>query len=130
MIRRENQELATKQDITTHLTEEEATEIYIDQKRDQARNNLRKRNEPGLQRGIHNAHAYFRKWTTPGTRDARHKKWGDSKSALAYLGLTDLIGSAKMAGTLIDFVSIQALEPRASQTAVTRILAYDIGLPV
>ena len=33
MTRRENQELATKQDITTHLTEEEATEIYIDQKR-------------------------------------------------------------------------------------------------
>ena len=34
-----------------------------------------------------------------------------------------------MPRTLVDFVSTQALEGRASQATVTRLLAYDIGLP-
>ena len=34
-----------------------------------------------------------------------------------------------MLRTLVDFVSIQALEARDSQATATRLLAYDIGLP-
>ena len=129
MIEKKRKEPPIKPEITVCLVKEDGTENKIALTKDKARNDLGKNKEPDLQRRPHNAPARFRKWPTPGTRDARHKKEGNSKSALAYRGLTDPMGSAKMPRTLLVFVSIQALESSASQATVTRILAYDIGLP-
>ena len=88
--------------------------------------------EEGLHQSQHNTSSKlsgWNRWNAPGTCKKRNKKRGDSKSALAYQGLTEPIDFAKVAGTLVDFVSIQALENRASQQTVTKLLAYDTSLP-
>ena len=63
------------------------------------------------------------------TRQRQIKPGAETKPALAYRGLTPTCYEEKIPRTPSGFVGLKALNLRASQATVTRILAYDVGLP-